>query len=171
MSDIIYGSELLTQDGPDLDYEATMLMVSGFPHKIFITPEQRDDILEGYGHGFVIEINSKRIGCYWKYKNTFEFDENDVKTWNLDEIGIAPDMSSTNQFTNCQFFSSNAELSEAIEFIKRVFSEYDGADTSAIVDDEVVMLWNKKFECKLRMTDALLSRIESGDLVRDNENG
>ena len=79
MSDIIYGSEILTQDGPGIDYHATRLMLSEYPHKIFIMPEQREDTLEGFGHGFILEINQKRIGCYWEYENEFEVDQNNVK--------------------------------------------------------------------------------------------
>lgn len=169
MSDIIYGNELLNSNSPGVDYEATTLMLSGHPHKIFITPEQRDDTLEGFSHGFVIEINNKRIGCYWEHDNEFEISEDNVKVWNLAEIGIEPSMSSTNQFTDHRFFSSDDELREAVSFIKRVFKQFDGAESTAVVDGEVVMVWTKKRESDLHISDALQAQIESGELVQGRE--
>jgi len=168
VSDIIYGTELLRPNEPGVDYLATKLMLKGSPHKIFITPSQRDDILEGYGHGFVLEINNKRIGCYWDYDSEFEFDKNDIKIWNLDEIGIEGSYSSTNQFTTDLFFSSEEELTDALEFIRSIFNEFDGAESSTIIDNKVTMVWNKRWQCKLKLSEPLKKRIAQGRLVQSN---
>jgi len=169
VSDIIYGRELLHPNGPGVDYLAVRLMLKGSPHKIFITPSQRDDILEGYGHGFILEINNKRIGCYWEYENEFEFEANDTKIWNLDEIGIEGSYSSTNQFTTDRLFSSEKELTEALEFIHSIFSEFDGAESVEVIDGKGVMVWNKQWQCRLKYSEPLKRRIAEGDLIQDND--
>jgi len=168
VSDIICGRELLHSNGPGVDYLARSLMLKGSPHKIFITPRQRDDILEGYGHGFILEINDKRIGCYWEYENEFEIDDSDTKTWNLDEIGIEGSDSSTNRFTSDQFFSSESELTDAIEFIRSIFSEYDGAESSTIIDGKVTMVWKKRWPCRLKLSEPLQEQIMQGVLINRN---
>jgi len=166
MSNVVYGSEKLYPTiGRGLNYDATRLMLEGVTHKIFITPEQRDDTLEGYGNGFILEINDKRIGCYWSYENEFDIEEDGTVVWNLNEVGIEPSMSSTNQFTTHRHFVSEQEMNEGLKFIKAIFGEYDGAESSKKIDGEVKMIWEKRRACRLQITSSLQTKISQGRLI------
>ncbi|VEP16979.1 hypothetical protein H1P_520020 [Hyella patelloides LEGE 07179] len=170
MSKVIYGKEFLSPLSTwgaygENDYAAEMLMVEGKKHKIFITPAQRDDFLEGYNHGFILQINEKRLGCYWLYDDEFEITEDGTKVWHLDEIGIEPSMSSTNQFTTHRYFDSEDEMVEGIEFIQAVFSEYDAHTGVELINDEPVMIWTKTILCQIRFSSSLQNKIDNGELV------
>lgn len=175
MAKVIFGSEILKPIHPSgsygiHDYEATMLMLEGKSHKIFITPAQRDDMLEGFNHGFILQINKKRIGCYWLYEDEFEITENGTKIWHLDEIGIKPSMSSTNQFTTHQYFDSSDEMTEGLKFIQDVFGEYDANTYGDIVNDNCVMIWTKTRPCAIEFSSRLRNKIDNGELVSKNIN-
>lgn len=191
MTKLIYGEETLKPTSTwgaygNHGYNATKLMVEGKSHKIFITPQARDDILEGYKDGFVLQINGKSIGCYWLYyygcnlsdkekyyhislyENGLVNTELGKKVWLLDEIGIEPSMSSTNQFTTHRYFDSYDEMMEGIEFIREVFSEYDGNEHSEKINDEVVMIWTKKIPAEIHFSLDLQNKIDNGELIGKN---
>ena len=162
------------------------LMVKDKPHKIFIIGQDRDDILEGYPDGFILEINKKRIGCYWLYTYACEIDDlgkskgyrslheyryevtEDRKIiWCLHEVGIKPSLSSTNSYTTHQYFDSEAEMIEGLQFITEVFSEYDGNIRTELVEDRVDMVWTKKRLSEIHFTSSLQNKIDNGELIKN----